>query len=274
MKRGALVVAVIAALVGLSAAAAADEKVDKAIKDLDQKFAKVKSYTAKTEGMTDTEFGPEHTYKAEMVGTTEWLRKGEKALLRSETKHKTIETEGGKTTTTLSTVTTVDDGKFLWMLNEEQEQKTVTKSQSSAAHMYHPKGYFEQFKAYFNIKLLEDAEVNGDDCHVFEMKMKPMEGVPPSGRQLVYFQKKHGIHVKSEGFDASGKLISSSVSKDIKINVDIGAERFKFEIPQGAQVFDNTSPQEQPAQPEGEAEKEEKKEEKKGIKLPKWPKRP
>jgi len=284
MKRGALVVAGIVALVGLSAGAAADERTDKAVKELDRQFAKVKSYTAKTEVMTDTEFGPGHTYKSEMVGTAEWLRKGEKARMRSETKCKTTETESGKTTTTPSTITTVDDGTFLWVLTEENGKKTVMKNQSPGVQMYRPKGFFQQFRTYFDIKLLKDDKVNGDDCYVFEMRMKPMEGAPPSGRQLVYFQKSHGILVKSEGFDANGKLISSSISTDIKVNADISAERFKFKIPEGAQVIDNTSPQAQPAQPESEPEKAEKKpdkkeeaekpKKKKGIKLPKWPKRP
>ena len=272
MKRGTLVVAVIAALVGLSAAAAADEKVDKAVKELDQQFAKVKSYTAKIESKTDVEFGPGHTQKSEMAGTTEWLRKGEKALMRSEMKFKTTKTEEGKTTTTPSTITTVDDGEFLYVLTEEKGQKTVMKNQAATAKMHQPAGFFGPYKSYYDIKLLKDDKVEGNDCYVFEMKMRPMEGVAPSGRQLVYYQKKHGIQVKFEAFDVDGKLTNWSISKDLKVNVDIGADRFKFKIPEGAQVMDNTTAQQQPAQTESEPEKkEEKKEKKKGIKLPKWP---
>lgn len=272
MKPGTLVVAVIAALVGLSAAAAADEKVDKAVKELDQQFAKVKSYTAKFESKTDFEFGPGHTQKSEIAGTTEWLRKGEKALMRSEMKFKTTKTEDGKTTNTPSAITTVDDGEFLYVLTEEKGQKTVMKNQSSTAKMYQPTGFIGAYKSYYDIKLLKDDKVEGNDCYVFEMKMRPMEGVAPSGRQLVYYQKKHGIQVKFEAFDADGKLTNWSISKDLKVNVDISADRFKFKIPEGAQVIDNTTAQQQAAQTESEPEKKEKKKEKKkGIKLPKWP---
>jgi len=300
MKRGSLVVAVIAVLVGLGATAAADEGTDNAIEKLDQQFANVNSYTAKTDVMTNTDFGPEQTYKSEMVGTTEWQRRGDKALMRSDTKCKTTQTESGNTTVTQSVITVVDDGEFLYSMTQEDGQVTVVKSRSLSVQSSQPKGYFAQLKRHYDIKLLKDEKVDGHDCCVFEMKMKPMEGVPPSGRQRVSYWKDHGILIKSEGFGADGKLITSSISKDIKINTDIGAGRFKFDIPEGAQVVDATSPPMQPAQTEsepvkaekaekaeeaekakGKEEKAEKKEEKKEegklkkiIKLPKWPKKP
>lgn len=287
MKRCTTVVAVLVALIGLSATAMADEKVDKAIKELDQQFSKVKSYTATDESMTNVEFGPGHTRKVEMTGTSEWLRKGEQALMHSVSKCQTTTTEGGQTTPTPSTITTVNDGEFLYMLTEENGRKTVMKNSPQSAQVHQPKSYFEMFKSYYDIKLLPDEKVNGDDCYVFELKMKPMEGVAPSGRQLVYFQKSHGIQVKSEGFDANGKLIASSLIKDLKINADINPDLFKFKIPAGAQVIDNTNPQAQPAQTEPQAEEEDSeaqeaeeekpveeekpKKKKKGLKLPKWP---
>lgn len=275
MKRNTFLAVLGTALLCLSVTAVADEKVNKAIDELEQGFAKVKSYAAKTKAMTDTEFGPGHTQKTEMTGTMEWVRKGDKALMRSDTKCNTTKTEGGQTTSTPSTITTVMDGEFYYMLTEEGEKKTVVKSHAPATHTYHPKGIFDQFRSYFDIKLLPDEKIGGHDCYVFEMKMKPMEGMPPSGRQLMYYEKKHGLNIKSEGFDANEKLISSSLSSDIKVNVDISAERFKFEIPEGAQVMDSTAAAQQPQQEEAKSEeKEEKKEEKKkkkGIKLPKFP---
>ena len=286
MKQCTTVVAVLVALVGLSTMAMADEKADQAIKELDQQFSKVKSYTAAHETMTDTEFGPGYTQKMEMTGTSEWLRKGEQALMHSVSKCQTTKTEGGQTTTTPSTITTVNDGEFLYTLTEENGQKTVMKNSPQSSQVHQPKSYFEMFKSYYDIKLLPNEKVNGEDCYVFELKMKPMEGVAPSGRQLVYFQKSHGIQIKSEAFDANGKLIVSSLTKDLKINPDINPDRFKFKVPEGAQVIDNTNPQGQPAQAEPQAEEEEseveeaeeekpveeeKPKKKKGLKLPKWP---
>ena len=281
MKLSILIGMAFAVLGGLCGGAVADEKADAAINELDKQFVNVKSYSAKTEAMTDAEFGPGHTSKKDMAGTSEWMRKGDTVLVRADMKCKTVATEGGNTTTTHSTLTTVNDGKFLYAVTDEDGKKTVVKNKAPAASSYQPKGYFALFKSYYEIKLLNDEQVNDADCCVFEIKMKPMEGAPPGGRQLVYFWKGYGIQIKSEGFDAGGKLISSSISTDIKINVDLSADRFAFKIPEGAQVVDTTGVQPQPAQTEpvteskAEPEKVEgKKKKKKGIKLPKLPKWP
>jgi outer membrane lipoprotein-sorting protein len=277
MKATTLLAAAGILLLGFSGTAAADDKADQAIQELEQQFAKVKSYTAKSEALTDTEFSPGHAQKSEMKGTIEWMRKGEKALMRSDTKCETTKTEGGQTTRAPSTITTVVDGEFYYMLTEEGDQKTVVKSLAPAAQTYHPQSTFDAFRSHFDIKLLPDEKVGGHDCYVFEMKMKPMEGMPPSGRQLMYYEKKHGLNVKSAAYDANEKLISSSLTTDLKVNVDISAERFTFEVPPGAQVIDSTAAAQQPPPEEAQSEqpeepKEEKKEEKKKkIKLPKFP---
>ncbi len=292
MKRVACWVGGIVAVAALSATAVADGELDKAINELEQEFAKVRSYSATSESMTDVQFGPGHTQKSEMSGTTEWMRKGDLALMRSEVNCKTTVTQGGNTTTTPSTITTVNDGEFLYVLTEENGQKTVMKSKAPAASTHHPKGYFVPYKAYYDIKLLPDQKIEGEDCYVFEMVMKPMEGVEPSGRQMIFFAKSHGLFIKSEAFDADEKLISWSISTGIKINADVEEYRFKFEIPEGAQVVDMTTMQQQPAQqqqaqPASEGDqatepadepKEEKnkkkKKKKKGLGLPKLPKLP
>jgi outer membrane lipoprotein-sorting protein len=251
--------AALTVLFSFGAFAAADEKVDDAINKLEERFAKIKSYVAKSKTMTDVEFGPGHTQKTEMLATTEWLRKGEQALMRADVKSKTATTEAGKTTQTGSTITAVLDADFSYTLNEEAGQKTVykTKNQASSARDYHPKTLFEQWRAHHDVKLLPDEKVDGEDCYVFELTPKPIEGQPQGSRSVVWWQKDTALQVKSEAFDANGKLMNSSITTDLKINVDISEDRFKFEIPKDAQVFDMTQPQgQQPqAQPE-EAEKE------------------
>lgn len=284
MKRKRIVATVCAVALGLAVSAAADEKVDKAAKELDQQFAKIKSYTSKSKTVTDYEFGPGHTQKAEMVGTMEWLRKGDKALMHAVIKSNTVTTEGGQTTKTSTTITTVSDGEFLYMLNDDGGQKTVIKNRAMLASDSRPSALFAQIGGYYVITLQPDETVDGADCYVFEMKMKPMEGVPPSGRQLVAYGKDNGLSVRSEAFDANGKRILSSTTTDIKLNADINPDRFKFEIPEGAQVSDMTGAQQQPAAqaetkaeaPEQEQPKKEEpeKKKKKGLKLPKLPKLP
>lgn len=138
MQPRTLMIAVIAALWGLGATAAGEEKWDKALKELDQQFAKIKSYTAKMEAWTDSKYGPDQKQKMEMTGAVEWVRQGKKALMHSDMKQKTTKTEGGKTTTTVSTITTVSDGDFMYMLMEEDGKKTVMKNRAQPAKSYHP----------------------------------------------------------------------------------------------------------------------------------------
>jgi outer membrane lipoprotein-sorting protein len=276
MRRSTHWAAICTVLLGFGVTAIADEALDKAVKELDESFAKVKSYTATSKTTSEWELQPGQPQKTEMAATIEWTRKGEKALMRNESKTETAQTQNGETTKTTTNSLLVCDGEFCYSLTEQDGQKTVIKSPAWSAKDSQPKAFFDQWQSYGSIKLLPDEKVGGEDCYVFELKMKPMEGAPPAGRTVVYYRKDNGISVQSEGFDAEGKLNSSSITTDLKVNVDISADRFKFEIPAGAQVMDQTASQEQPEQeaPKGENKEEKEQKEKKGIKLPKLPKRP
>lgn len=286
MKRGTLLAAAFTVLLGFAAVAAADEKADQAIKELDESFAKVNSYTCKAQMMTDTEFGPGQAYKSKMLITSEWVRKGQKALMRNQAKSKTEQTMDGKTTKTTSMTTGVSDGDFLYTMTEGSGKKTAIKSRAPVAQDYHPSVIFDQLREYNEIKLLPDEKVDGHDCYVFELKSKPMAGQPAGGRSVSHYAKANGIQLKSEAFDANGKLTSSSTTTDIKINVDISEDHFKFEVPADAEFIDATKleqeqpqmeskPEESEEQPaEQEEPKKPEKEKKKKPKLPKLPKLP
>ena len=278
-----IVAAVSAVLFGLSMSAAGEEKLDSVIKQLDDQYAKIKTYSAKTKTTTDFAYTPEYKQKSEMVGTMEWARKGDKVLFNSVTDCDTQTTQSGETKKTKSKITSVCDGDFLYAMNEEDGHKTVMKNKAPVASDTRPSAMFKQLREHMDIKLLDDAQVDGADCFVVEMTLKPMEGVPPQGRQVQYYRKDHGMMVKSEGFDANGKLTTSTHTTDIKLNGDISDDHFKFEIPADAQVTDMTTMQqpgqtqaqagetqeEQPAEQKPEDGEQKDKKEKKGLKLPK-----
>ncbi|MBU0718102.1 MAG: hypothetical protein KJ749_07635 [Planctomycetes bacterium] len=287
MRAYRCIAVVCAVLAGLAVMATADEKVDKAIKELDQKFAKINSYTSEWISKMDLDYGSGHIEKTESVTITEWMRKGPKALMRTEIATTTIKTEEGKTSEEKSKNLIVSDGDFYYSVFDQDGQKMVMKSKAQLAKDAHPKALFAQLRQFNTITLLPDEKVGGEDCYVFELKVKPNEYQPETGRSLVYYQKSTGINAKSEGYDEKGKLVSSSLTKDLKINVDISPDRFKFEIPEGAQVTDMTNI-EQPTQAKGETKAEEtekeqpqeepreepKNEKKPDIKVPKKPKLP
>jgi outer membrane lipoprotein-sorting protein len=238
-----LAAALCAALAGLALTAVADQKLDNAINDLDQKFAQVKSYSSHMKSMSTVDMGPGHSQKTEMTGRSEWVRQGDVALQCTEMKCDTAVTKDGKTTKTPSTIKTVCDGKYLYVLTIEGDQKRVMKNPAQPAQKFSPKAMFDQMRSYYEIKLLPDETVDGSACYVFELKMKPMEGMPPRGVQRMFFQKSTGVMVKSEGLDADGKLTQMSVTSNIKINPDINTSHFKFDMPSDAVVMDMTGAQ-------------------------------
>ncbi|HRX84827.1 MAG TPA: hypothetical protein P5572_07400, partial [Phycisphaerae bacterium] len=210
-----------------------------------------------------------------------------------EMKGTTETTEGDTATKADSAATTVSDGDVLWVLTVEGDKKSVFKNRAPSYNDTRPSAMFAQLGNYYDVRLLPDAAVDGADCYVFEMKMKPMEGMPPMGRQLICYRKDTGLSVKSESYDANEKLTSAWTTSDIKLGASVPADHFKFEVPAGAEVTDATAMGQSPAQPETQAapedapaepaaddapaqpdedKKPEKPKKEKGIKLPKWPK--
>ncbi len=103
--------------------------------------------------------------------------------------------------------------------------------------------------------------------------------------KLTWYDKSTGVCLKSVSKDDKGKVVSTSVTTDVKIDPSIAADRFVFKAPDGVAVSDMTQqgqqqPTEQPAaepkkeepkKEEPKAEEPKKKDDKGKIKLPKLP---
>ncbi|MBU0637614.1 MAG: hypothetical protein KKB50_02020 [Planctomycetes bacterium] len=286
MKRSAFVAAFVAAFVLLNAPAAADEEVDKILKELADGAAKLKSYTSKMKMTTDLDYGETYKQKAESVGTYEWARKGETYCMRSESKSKDATTQDGKTTKTTTMSTMVCDGEWFWALTETDGKKTVMKSRVQPGHDW--VAALKQMQKDNKIERLPDETIDGEDCYVLKLTPKAAPAGQKPGHTLSHYQKSTAINVKMETFDANGKRMMSAVTTDVKVNVDISPQRFEFKVPEGAEVIDATQFEQQQSANEADqteedeaAEETEKadetkpeKKEKKGLKLPKRPKLP
>ena len=281
IQRG-LLATVALVLLGCSVAVA-DELAD-IEKKLQESFAKVKSYTAKTKSMMDLTYGPNHTEKSEDKGTYEWIRRDGRVQFRFEFVSDRVATEDGKQTKSKTKTLGVCDGEHMYMLSEDAGKKTVIKSKAMDPSDYETKTLLAQLRESHTIKVLPEEKVDGADCFVLELKQKPEEGTPPGGRSLMYFRKDLGMSVKGVAYDADGKIIHSNVSTDIKLNPDISADRFEFKVPPDAEFIDATKfeqspegeqppPEEEPEQPKQE-EKQEKEKKDKKPRLPKLPKLP
>lgn len=263
---------------------------EKAIVDATQK-TKSLSATNKSAMNTDNQG---YKFSQEMEGTMEWRRDGEKFKMRMESASSSTTETGGKVTKSKGTSLMIDDGEFMYSYYNMDGQKSATKSKSTGAWDQNP---FEIWRKDWDLKLLSDESVDGASCYVIEFLAK--SGSAMTGKMVFHYRKDCGLNVKTIIYDKDGKVTTTSVSTDVKVNPSLSDDRFVFKAPAGVEVVDMTQDQqtqyasdepakgadaEEKPEKKADAKKPEKKAEvkkpakkKKGLglpKLPKWKKKP
>lgn len=226
---------------GLAALPAWAKDFEQAQKEISTAFDKIKSYTANTHTQQDIEVAPGARTKTEMKGTIAMLRKDGKILTRAESKGETIiKTPEGENKTQMNTLLVSDD-KLTYSLTDTGEMKYAMKMRTP------PQGQADLKKAWdtqaetMNIKVLSDEKVDGQNCTVIEMTPKKEDPQNPVARTVVHYRKDLGINVKIETFDKDKKSLMVSTITNIKTDVALPEERFKFEAPAGVEVMDMTA---------------------------------
>lgn len=220
-----------------STAVRAEDTIDSVEKEIIEKWSKMTSLTAKM--ATDANMGG---MAMKMTGTIEFLNKEGKELFRLEAEME--QAMGGQTMK--STILSIVDGEFQWMLMDMGMMKQAMKTKPDD-FQGSPGGkkMFEQMKKDNDLKLLPSEKIDDKDCYVIEVKPKK------TGEQLalvkMYFAKDSGIMVKMVGYDTGNNAVMTSTYSDIKTNVEIPAERFVFTAPEGVQVMDMTKNDGMPA---------------------------
>jgi outer membrane lipoprotein-sorting protein len=157
---------------------------------------------------------------------------------------------------TISTM--VCDGEFMYSVSEANGEKSATKQNIMTQGWITDKTYFNNLRQGSKLKLLPDETVDGRSTYVIEATSKQAPPANQSGTTAVsymYFDKETGLVIKWLSKDASGKVVSTSITTDLKVNSTISADRFVFKAPEGVEVMDLTKMQQQtaePAQPEQE----------------------
>jgi len=216
-------------------------------KELVQKHDRTKSYTARMETTYDMDLGQGNRMKSQSKGTMEWLRRGPKCLFRTETKGATSNLISGNETTSKMLWTTVCDGDFVYALVDTDGRKTATKTRAQPAQTYDVKSTFNTWREDYTLKLLGDEKFDGTDCYVIQATPKKKNAHNPIGKQKFWFRKDLGMMVKMVGFGRNNQPAMTSTTTDVKLNVDIKPDRFKFKLPEGVQLMDLTKTQAQPA---------------------------
>ncbi|MCK4343202.1 MAG: outer membrane lipoprotein carrier protein LolA [Phycisphaerae bacterium] len=201
---------------------------------------KHKSMTAKITAETHMEMGT-MTMDMKGAGTLEVMRTGDKILVRMETNNTITQVIGGEETKLEQPSTIIVDGEFTYSVDEAMGQKRAIKQKIDPAITGEPKAMFERFRKDNELKLLPEESIDGKKVFVIAVTPKQppaMPGVP--AKTHIYFDQQNGCLVKMVEFDADDKVMTTMTYTDIKLDVKLDPERFKFVAPEGVKVMDLT----------------------------------
>lgn len=182
------------------------------------------------------------TIKSTTRQTAQFARKDDQVLARIETTSSTSQKMGDQEQSYDTKSTDVSDGKYWNNLVERMGQQMATRRKVNPENEPNPFNALLSFKLLaesFEIKLLPDETVDGKSAWVLETK--PKEGVDPTnimGRSLSYYDKETGLSIRGVNYDPNGKVVSTSVLTNVKINSDINPDRFVFKAPPGVTVME------------------------------------
>jgi len=175
---------------------------------------------------------------------TEFLKEGDKVLSRIESKSERVEKAGDQSAKMESSLLEISDGQHDYALLEAQGAIRATKRTANTTNRFTPFDPMRGFKMMeenIEMRLLPDETIDGQETFVIEMKPRSGSANLPAGRSLVYYDKATGINVRSITYDMRGKLTTTTVNTDIKIDAPIARDRFAFKPPPGVEVTDLTN---------------------------------
>lgn len=245
------------AVAGLWAAPTWADTLESVEKAIVEKVAGHKSFQGKTV-TTQNSQTPDMKYDAQGEMTIEFMKQGEKWLLRSEGRSKSNMVMQGNEQKSDSKVLMICDGEFMYTLTESDGQKGAMKTRMTEQFAFRTdQAYFDNLHKDYNLKLLADETVDGKSTWVIEATPKT---APPAGSiatLLNYFDKDTGVGIRTVGKDSDGKTILTSLTTDIKLNPTLSADRFVFKAPEGVQVIDVSQSQTPPPADDSAKTKEE-----------------
>jgi outer membrane lipoprotein-sorting protein len=274
----------LAGILALVATATADD-FEKIEKQINESSRKIKSMRAKSK--TTTEIKTEgYQNHSNSEGTYEFVRDGDKAMMRMESKDSGETKFGDQVQKSESTSLSVNDGEYMYTYSVVNGQKSAMKMKSQADWDANP---FATMREHYDFKLTGEDKHEGAAVWVIEVTPKAGGDMAAGGKMVQWYRQDCGFPVKTIAYDQTGKPMTTNIYTDVELNASIPPDRFVFKAPEGVEVMDMDAMQQgggqgydEPADDDPAAEekakeekkpaekKEEKKEEKKGgLKLPK-----
>lgn len=213
----------------------AQEELAEIQKKMAASWDKLKSYSANMKMSTSMPAG-KGVYKMESEGKILIAKDGDKVRYRQELVSK--QTQPGQNEPSKSTMLAVCDGDIIHVLTENAGQKMVMKQNVNAMPSPDPMTMIKTLQKTQELKVMPDESVDGQAVYV--LQAVPKEAAGGAGKSLVYVAKNTGMVVKMVMYGPDGKPTSTTTYENVKLNADVPAEQFKFEVPEGVQVMDMT----------------------------------
>ena len=227
-------------VVGLcSAEAVAEDDLATVEKKIQTAWDHHKSMTAKLTMSTHMEMG-KMVIDGSGEGTIEFLRADGKVHMRTEMRMTSTQKMGDQDHKAEQIMLNIVDGDVMYTLTDTMGQKSATKAKTDPKMSGDPGAVFEELHKSHQIKLLPEETVDG--AKVYVISATPNEPGPAgAGRIVFYFHQEAGIVVKMLMYGEGEKPVTTVSYSDVKREVKVDAERFKFTAPEGVQVIDQTA---------------------------------
>jgi outer membrane lipoprotein-sorting protein len=235
-------------VLGLTAATALGEDLDSVAKKIEEAWNKHKSLIAKMSLDSRLSIGSS-TVVATGAGSYEFLRHDGKLLSRLELSSTTVQKTGEEESKFEERMLSTSDGNISWTLVETGSgERRVIKSRTEPNQTGDPKDVLEYLRRGGAVALLPDDTVEGRKVYVVEVIFRQMPEFS-AGKQRLSFDQDSGFLLRIVGFGPNDEPMSTMTYNDIKIDVPIDPQRFKFTPPEGVEVIDDTAPEASSSQP-------------------------
>lgn len=226
-----------------AAAPAAEPSPSETVESVQEKIlalrGRIKSFTAtidvKFDSSQNDAWVKSHTY-----GPMAYQFDGDKVLYRIDMTVETKRIGGGEDEETTETQALMSDGEYMYQFGTQAGKKKaykarIDKLQSSVPS---PEFFFFLHRDY-NLSLLPDEQVDGQDCWVIRAAKISDEEVLQL-KTLTFFRKDIPLMVKTVNLDRFDNVMQVTKINDIQIDVPVDPKQFEFRPDPDCEVIDQT----------------------------------
>lgn len=229
-------------VLGFSVTALAEDDLESVQKKIIEAWTRHKSLTAKMTMSSRLAVG-DTTVTATGDGTYEFLRHEGKLLSRMDLKSTAIQKSDEQENKLDQHMLMISDGDISHTLIEiAGADSRVVKSAVAPNQKGDPKALFEFLRRQGAVAVSPEDTLEGRKVYVIEVIFRETPPFSPV-KQRLSFDQESGFLVRIVGLGEGDLPMSTMTYSDIKVNVPIDPERFKFTIPEGVEVIDETMPE-------------------------------